>query len=156
MFAQDEERRRIARELHDSAGQNLALLGMSLARIEGDAKRNPAEISKGIKDAQDLIQDLTQEIRTTSYLLHPPMLDENGLASALRWYTEGLAERSGLSIELNIPENLERFAPEVELAIFRLVQECLTNIHRHSGSKTAVIPYSSRSRQDLCAGSGSR
>jgi PAS domain S-box-containing protein len=139
MFAQDEERRRIARELHDSAGQNLALLGMSLARIEDDAKRNPAGISKGIKDAQDLIQDLTQEIRTTSYLLHPPMLDESGLASALRWYTEGLAERSGLSIELNIPENLERFAREVELAIFRLVQECLTNIHRHSGSKTAVI-----------------
>jgi signal transduction histidine kinase len=139
MFAQDEERRRIARELHDSAGQNLALLGMSLARIEDDAKRNPAGIPKGIKDAQDLIQDLTQEIRTTSYLLHPPMLDESGLASALRWYTEGLAERSGLSIELNIPDNLERFAPEVELAIFRLVQECLTNIHRHSGSKTAVI-----------------
>jgi PAS domain S-box-containing protein len=139
MFAQDEERRRIARELHDSAGQNLALLGMSLARIEHDAKRDPAVLSKSIKDAQDLIQDLTQEIRTTSYLLHPPMLDESGLASALRWYTEGLAERSGLRIELNIPDNLERFAPEVELAIFRLVQECLTNIHRHSGSKTAVI-----------------
>jgi PAS domain S-box-containing protein len=139
MFAQDEERRRIARELHDSAGQNLALLGMSLARIEHDAKRDPAVLSKSIKDAQDLIQDLTQEIRTTSYLLHPPMLDESGLGSALRWYIEGLAERSGLRIELNIPDNLERFAPEVELAIFRLVQECLTNIHRHSGSKTAVI-----------------
>jgi signal transduction histidine kinase len=150
MFAQDEERRRIARELHDSAGQNLALLGMSLARIEDDAKRNPAGISKGIKDAQDLIQDLTQEIRTTSYLLHPPMLDESGLASALRWYTEGLAERSGLSIELNIPENLERFAPEVELAIFRLVQECLTNIHRHSGSKTAVIRIA-REVDKICA-----
>jgi PAS domain S-box-containing protein len=139
MFAQDEERRRIARELHDSAGQNLALLGMSLARIEVDAKRDPAGMSKSIKDAQNLVQDLTQEIRTTSYLLHPPMLDESGLASALRWYTEGLAERSGLSIELNIPDDLGRFAPEVELAIFRLVQECLTNIHRHSGSKTAAI-----------------
>jgi len=139
MFAQDEERRRIARELHDSAGQHLAALGMGLARIEHDAKRDPARLSKSIKDAQDLIQELTQEIRTTSYLLHPPMLDENGLLSALRWYVDGLAKRSGLSIELNIPNNLERLAPEVELAIFRLVQECLTNIHRHSGSKTAVI-----------------
>ena len=139
MLAQDEERRRISRDLHDSAGQHLAALGMGLARIEDDAKRDPARLSKSIKDAQDLIQDLTQEIRTTSYLLHPPMLDESGLSSALHWYIQGLAERSGLSIELNIPDNLERLAPEVELAIFRLVQECLTNIHRHSGSKTAVI-----------------
>jgi len=139
MFAQDQERRRIARELHDSAGQHLAALGMGLARIEDDANRDPARLSKSIKDAQDLIQELTQEIRTTSYLLHPPMLDESGLSSALRWYIDGLAERSGLSIDLNVPDNLERLAPEVELAIFRLVQECLTNIHRHSGSKTAVI-----------------
>ncbi len=139
MFAQDEERRRIARELHDSAGQNLAALGMSLTRIERDAKREPARLSESIKDAQDLIQNLTQEIRTTSYLLHPPMLDENGLLSALRWYIDGLTERSGLNIELNIQEDLGRLTPEVELAIFRLVQECLTNIHRHSGSKTATI-----------------
>jgi PAS domain S-box-containing protein len=139
MFAQDEERRRLARDLHDSAGQHLAALGMGLARIQDDAKRDPARLSKSIKDAQALIQDLTQEIRTTSYLLHPPMLDESGLSSALRWYIDGLMARSGLSIELNIPDNLERLAPDVELAIFRLVQECLTNIHRHSGSKTAVI-----------------
>jgi PAS domain S-box-containing protein len=139
MLAQDEERRRIARDLHDSAGQNLAALGMNLARLEDEAKRDPTRLSERIKDAQDLVQNLTQEIRTTSYLLHPPMLDESGLSSALRWYTEGLAERSGLSIELDIPVNLLRLAPEVELAIFRLVQECLTNIHRHSGSKTAVI-----------------
>ena len=139
MLAQDEERRRIARELHDSAGQSLAALGMSLARIEDDAKRDPARVSKGIKDARTLIQDLTQEIRTTSYLLHPPLLDESGLSSALRWYIDGLVERSGLNIELNIPDSLGRLAPEVELAIFRLVQECLTNIHRHSGSKTALI-----------------
>jgi PAS domain S-box-containing protein len=139
ILAQDEERRRISRELHDSAGQHLAVLGMSLARIEDDAKRDPARLSKSIKDAQDLIQDLTQEIRTTSYLLHPPLLDESGLSSALRWYIQGLAERSGLSIKLNISDDLERLAPELELAIFRLVQECLTNIHRHSGSKTALI-----------------
>src|ERR1700684_197474 len=139
MHAQDEERRRIARELHDSAGQNLAALGISLTRIERDAKRDPARLAERIKDAQELIQNLTQEIRTTSYLLHPPMLDQNGLSSALRWYIDGLVERSGLSIELTIQEDLGRLAPEVELAIFRLVQECLTNIHRHSGSKTAII-----------------
>lgn len=139
MRIQDEERRNIARELHDSAGQNLAALGMTLAGLENDAKRDPARFSTSIKIAQDLIQNLTQEIRTTSYLLHPPMLDEIGLSSAIRWYTDGLTERSGLSIQLNIPDDLERLAPELELAIFRLVQECLTNIHRHSGSKTAMI-----------------
>jgi len=139
MYIQDEERRHIARELHDSAGQNLAALGMTLARLEEAAKVDPARLSKSIKEAQDLIRVLNTEIRTTSYLLHPPMLDEIGLSSALSWYAEGLTERSGLSIELNIPENFERLSPEMELAIFRLVQECLTNIHRHSGSKTAVI-----------------
>ncbi|MGB2670824.1 MAG: PAS domain S-box protein [Candidatus Acidiferrum sp.] len=139
MRVQDEERRRIALELHDSVGQNLAALGMTLARLEDDAKHDPTRFSESIKDAKDMIQKLTQEIRTTSYLLHPPMLDELGLRSALRWYTEGLAKRSELSIEVNIPDDLERLAPEMELAIFRLVQESLTNIHRHSGSKTAVI-----------------
>jgi PAS domain S-box-containing protein len=139
MRTQDEERRRIALELHDSAGQNLAALAMSLARLEEDAKRDPTRFSEGIKDANELIQTLTQEIRTTSYLLHPPMLDESGLSSALRWYVEGLAQRSDLSIEVHIPEDLGRLTPDVELAIFRLVQESLTNIHRHSGSKTAII-----------------
>jgi PAS domain S-box-containing protein len=139
MLVQDEERRRIARELHDSAGQNLAALGMKLAQFEDDAKHDPARLAQGIKDARELIQDLTRELRTTSYLLHPPLLDENGLSSALRWYVEGLAGRSDLTIELKIPDELERLAPEMELAIFRLVQESLTNIHRHSGSKTAVI-----------------
>ena len=145
MRAQDEERRRIARDLHDSVGQNLAVLGMNLAALENDAKHDPARFSKSIKDAKDLVQALTQEIRTTSYLLHPPLLDESGLSSALRWYTDGLAKRSGLSIELDIPDDLERFSPEIELAIFRLVQECLTNIHRHSGSKTAVIRIACKS-----------
>ena len=137
--AQDEERRRIARELHDSAGQNLVALGMNLSQIENDAKHDPARLSKRLEDARNLIQSLTQEIRTTSYLLHPPMLDELGLVSALRWYIDGLVERSDLSIELNIPDDLERLGPDVELAIFRQVQECLTNIHRHSESKTAAI-----------------
>ncbi len=139
MLAQDEERRRIARELHDSAGQNLAALGMIVSAFENDAKHNPARLSKSVKEAQDLIENLTQEIRTTSYLLHPPMLDERGLSSALRWYIGGLAERSGISIELKIPGDFGRLAPEIELCIFRIVQECLTNVHRHSRSKTAII-----------------
>ncbi|HEY4951740.1 MAG TPA: PAS domain S-box protein [Candidatus Acidoferrales bacterium] len=139
MATQDEERRRIARDLHDSAGQNLAVLAMTLARIEDEAKRDPERLSQAVKDARDLIEVLSQEIRTTSYLLHPPMLDEFGLSSALGLYLEGLQQRSGLSTELNISADFGRLAPDVELAIFRLVQECLTNIHRHSGSKTAVI-----------------
>ena len=150
MFAQDEERRRIARELHDSVGQSLAVLGMSLSRIEDYAQSDPTRLANSIKDAHDLIKNLTQEIRTTSYLLHPPMLDESGLSSAIRWYIDGLTERSALTIEVNIADNLERLAPEVELAIFRLVQECLTNIHRHSGSKTAVIRIS-RQSDKVCA-----
>jgi PAS domain S-box-containing protein len=139
LLIQDQERRHIARELHDSAGQTLVALGMNLARLAEDAKHNPAQLANDLEEAQDLVQHLTQEIRTTSYLLHPPMLDESGLAYALPWYVRGLAERSGLDIELNIPDNFERLAPEMELVIFRLVQECLTNIHRHSGSKTALI-----------------
>jgi PAS domain S-box-containing protein len=139
MSSQDEERRRIARDLHDSAGQNLAALAMTVALIEEEAQSDPARLPESIKNARELIQDLTQEIRTTSYLLHPPMLDEMGLSSALGWYVEGLAQRSGLSIDLNIPDGFGRLAPDVELAIFRLVQECLTNIHRHAGSKTAII-----------------
>ncbi len=114
LITQDEERRRIARELHDSAGQSLAALSMDLARIEQDAKDDPANLAKGVKDAQDRLRLLSQEIRTTSYLLHPPLLDEIGLSSALHWYTEGLTERSGLDITLNVADNLQRLAPEME------------------------------------------
>jgi PAS domain S-box-containing protein len=139
LLIQDHERRRIARELHDSAGQTLAALGMNLAQIAADAKHDPAQLAKDVKDAQDLVQHLTQEIRTTSYLLHPPMLDESGLSYALQWYVQGLRERSELDIDLKISENFERLSREIELVIFRLVQECLTNVHRHSESKTALI-----------------
>lgn len=136
--SQDHERRHIARELHDSAGQTLAALGMQLARIRADAKKDPA-IAQSVQEAEESVQHLSQEIRTTSYLLHPPLLDEAGISSALSWYVQGLAERGGLEIDLKIPENLGRLPSEMELLIFRLVQESLTNIHRHSGSKTAVI-----------------
>ena len=136
--SQDHERRHIARELHDSAGQTMAALGMQLARISADAKKNP-ELAKGVQDAIELVQNLSQEIRTTSYLLHPPLLDESGISSALSWYVQGLAERSSLEIDLRVPENFGRLPSDMELLVFRLVQESLTNIHRHSGSKTALI-----------------
>jgi PAS domain S-box-containing protein len=139
MESQDVERRHIARELHDSAGQTLAALSMLLARISEDSKKAPAQLAKNVQNAEELVQHLTQEIRTTSYLLHPPMLDEIGISSALSWYVQGLAERSSLEIDLEVPENFGRLPSEMELLIFRLVQESLTNIHRHSGSKTALI-----------------
>ncbi len=139
MEAQDVERRHIARELHDSAGQSLAALGMLLARISEDAKKDPAQLAKNVQSAEELVQHLTKEIRTTSYLLHPPTLDEIGISSALSWYVQGLAERGSLQIDLKVPENFGRLPSEMELVIFRLVQESLTNIHRHSGSKTAQI-----------------
>jgi PAS domain S-box-containing protein len=137
--SRDDERRRLARELHDSVGQKLAALGMQLARISEDAKKDPALLTRHIQDAEELVKDLNQEIRTTSYLLHPPLLDETGISSALSWYVQGLAERSGLEIDLQIPDDFGRLPSEMELVIFRLVQECLTNIHRHSDSKIALI-----------------
>jgi PAS domain S-box-containing protein len=136
--SQDAERRHIARELHDSAGQTLTALALQLAEIGEDATKDPA-VAKSMQNAEELVQHLAREIRTTSYLLHPPLLDETGISSALSWYVQGLAERSGLKIDLQLPDNLERLPPEMELVIFRLVQESMTNIHRHSGSETALI-----------------
>jgi PAS domain S-box-containing protein len=136
--SQDDERRRIARELHDSAGQILTVLGMSLANIGQRVTHDP-QLAEGVEDSRELVQQLSKEIRTTSYLLHPPLLDENGLPEAIRWYVQGLEGRSDLKIELCISESFGRLPCEVEMALFRIVQECLTNIHRHSGSKKATI-----------------
>jgi len=138
---QDAERRHIARELHDSAGQIIAALGMNIASMNQYATTNPV-LSNTLADSEGLIRQLGKEIRTTSYLLHPPLLDESGLSEAIRWYIHGLEERSGLSIDLNIADDFGRLSDEMELAVFRVVQECLTNIHRHSGSKTATIRLS--------------
>ncbi len=137
--AQDEERRRIARELHDSAGQILTQLGMNLARVAQDARQGAAELVKDAEDSERLVQQLSQEIRTMSYLLHPPLLDEIGLSGTLRWYTEGLMERSGMDIQFSVADDFGRLPSDMELVMFRLVQECLTNIHRHSGSRSAAI-----------------
>jgi len=138
---QDDERRHIARELHDSAGQLIAALGMNLAEIKRLANGNPL-LAETLEDTQNLVQQLNKEIRTTTYLLHPPLLDENGLPQAIQWYMRGLMERSGLRIELDIAEDFGRLPADLELAVFRIVQESLTNIHRHSRSKTATIRLS--------------
>ena len=134
---QDEERRRIARDLHDSAGQVIAVLAMHLARITQSAAE--PEVRKTAEQGGDLVNQLGQEIRTVSYLLHPPLLDESGLTGALRWYAEGLIQRSGLKIVLDISPDFGRLPDAIEMAMFRIVQECLTNIHRHSGAETATI-----------------
>ena len=139
MKAQDQERRHIARELHDSAGQTLTVIGLNLAELVEKLGRSAPDLLHDGRQIEDLVQQLHREIRTTSYLLHPPLLDECGLASALSWYVQGLAERSGIAITLNIGEHFGRLPGEMELAIFRIVQECLTNIHRHAESKTASI-----------------
>jgi signal transduction histidine kinase len=137
--AQDEERRHIARELHDSAGQTLTVLGMNVAQFVQNTGRTAPELATEAETIQDMVQQLHRDVRTTSYLLHPPLLDESGLHSALGWYIQGLGERSRLEIKLDISEEFGRLPREMELVVFRLVQECLTNIHRHSGSKTANI-----------------
>jgi len=139
--SQDAERRHIARELHDSAGQTLTAIGLHLARISEETKKDSA-LAKDVQSAEELVQHLAREIRTTSYLLHPPLLDETGISSALSWYVQGLAERSSLEIDLQVSDNFGRLPSEMEIVIFRLVQECLTNIHRHSGSKIALIRVS--------------
>ena len=137
--AQDDERRHIARELHDSAGQTLTVLGMRLDELVQKAGHSAPQLANDVEMIHETIQQLHKEIRTASYLLHPPLLDETGLAPALTWYVQGLTERSDLDVHLEIAEDFGRLPRHMELAIFRLVQECLTNIHRHSGSKTASI-----------------
>jgi signal transduction histidine kinase len=139
MQMQDEDRRRIARDLHDSAGQLLAALGMELASLNGRAGALSPELAEDINSSLQLVEQLTQEIRTASYLLHPPLLDDAGLSGALRWYVAGLSKRSGIAIALELDEALGRLPRDLEAAVFHIVQESLTNIHRHSGSKTATL-----------------
>ncbi len=139
MQAQDDERRHVARELHDSAGQTLTALGMNLAHLAQQAGEISPDLAQDAEEGKQLVLELSQEIRTMSYLLHPPLLDDSGIGEALHWYIRGLEERSGLNISLVIPEDVGRFSHELELSVFRIVQECLTNVHRHSGSRVATI-----------------
>jgi PAS domain S-box-containing protein len=137
--AQDEERRRIARELHDSAGQLLAALSMNLGPLESINGQMPAGAVKVISESLGLVNELSQELRTISHLLHPPLLDEIGLSSALRVYLEGFTERSKINVDFEFPDDFGRLSQDMETTIFRMVQECLTNIHRHSGSPVAKV-----------------
>ncbi len=136
---QDEERRRIARELHDSVGQMLAAVSMNMANVHREADALSPEAAKSLEDNTGLLEQLSIEIRTISHLLHPPLLDEVGLESALQWYIDGFSERSKINVDLQLPEDFGRLPRNLEITLFRVVQECLTNIHRHSGSSTASI-----------------
>ena len=136
--SQDEERRRLARELHDSVGQLLAGLSMNLANVRNDIERLN-KTATSLTDSEELVQEMSKEVRTISHLLHPPLLDETGLESALRWYVDGFAQRSKIKVDLDLPQTLGRLPREMEIAVFRVMQECLTNIHRHSQSITAKI-----------------
>jgi signal transduction histidine kinase len=138
MTTQDEERRRIARELHDSAGQTLAAIKMTMGSFRY-AGTQPAGIPRLMGELTTLVDQVLQEIRTASYLLHPPLLDEAGIASAIRWFVEGFAKRSGIEVNCNIAEGIERPPRFCELVLFRVLQESLTNVHRHSGASRATV-----------------
>jgi two-component system sensor histidine kinase UhpB len=141
---QDDERRHIARELHDSVGQLLAAISMNISLVKAESSKLSSAAARAVLENSMMIEEISGEIRTISHLLHPPLLDEAGLSSALSWYVEGFSQRSKIDVSLNIPADFDRLPREVELAIFRVVQECLTNIHRHSGSTFANIALTRR------------
>jgi|HubBroStandDraft_6_1064221.scaffolds.fasta_scaffold12030_3 PAS domain S-box-containing protein len=135
----DEERRHMARELHDNAGQTLVALSMNVSAIKTASADADPRIHSLASEAKEFSDALAREIRTMSYLLHPPLLDEVGLESAIRWYVDGFSERSNIKVDLDLPKGADRLPREIELVLFRVVQESLTNVHRHSGSSTARI-----------------
>lgn len=140
---QDEERRRVARDLHDSTGQTLTALKMSLADLEKRMQQN--QCTSGVLcDIAALADQALQEIRTTSYLLHPPLLDEAGFTAAAQWYVEGFAQRSGIKASLDFATVFARLPIAIETALFRVLQEALTNVHRHSGSPEVSIRFQCR------------
>jgi signal transduction histidine kinase len=139
MRAQDQERRRVARDLHDSTGQTLAALKMNLASLQKRFDNDPLT-SGALADIAGIADQAIQEIRTTSYLLHPPLLDEAGLHSAARWYVEGFSQRSGIQTNLDCPD-FERLPNDIEMVLFRVLQESLTNVHRHSGASVVDIGF---------------
>jgi PAS domain S-box-containing protein len=136
---QDEERQRIGRDLHDSLGQYLSVLKMKLDSLKSSpSKMSPNDLAE-LNHCAQIAEDAVKEVRTISYLLYPPMLEEMGLKSAVSWYLDGFTKRSGIRTTFEVSSALGRLAPDVELAIFRVLQESLTNVHRHSGSPTADV-----------------
>jgi PAS domain S-box-containing protein len=142
LLIRDDERRRLARELHDSVGQMLVALSMSNALAQRESAKLSPPAAAAVSENARWISEITAEIRTISHLLHPPLLDEAGLVSALTWYVDGLAARASMKLSLELSPDFPRLPQELELAVFRIVQECLTNVHRHSGSKTAAVRVS--------------
>ena len=136
---QDEERRHLARELHDSVGQLLASISMNISRVQQESHKLAPDVANLVVENATMIEEVSKEIRTISYLLHPPLLEIAGLASALRWYADGFSERSKIKVDLEMPSQFHSLSSDMEIAIFRIVQECLTNIHRHSGSKSCTL-----------------
>lgn len=133
--SQDEERRRLARELHDVTAQNLTAVGLHLAQIRPTTEHERERLA----DCATLIEQSLREIRTLSYVLHPPMLDEHGLAQAVEWFVEGFRRRTGMEVTLNLATDLPRLSRTAELALFRVVQEAMSNVHRHAGHATAQV-----------------
>jgi signal transduction histidine kinase len=138
----DDERRNIARELHDGSGQVLAALAMNLSIMQGEAESWGPKAQKIVSDSLELARAILKDLRTMSYLLHPPLLDETGLESALRWFVQGFSERSSILVDLQLAQEIGRLSRELETAVFRIIQESLTNIHRHSRSSSAFIGVS--------------
>jgi len=139
VHAQDDERRRIAQLLHETTAQDLAGLKMLLARLNRTSERLSAADRSLLIESMDLVERSMSGVRTLSYLLHPPLLDESGLLPAVRWYVEGFARRSGIKVDLDAPLTMERLPRDVETTLFRVVQEALINIHRHAQSATARL-----------------
>lgn len=143
---QDEERRRIARELHDVTAQNLFAIHSHLSLlIQG--RYQPDDVAKKLVECHSFVSESLKEIRTFSYLLHPPMLEHAGLADTLQWYVDGFIKRSDIYVDLDVSEEIDRLPPDIEIAFFRIVQESLANVQRHSGSSTASINLQKRAGQ---------
>jgi signal transduction histidine kinase len=138
MTAQDEERRRIARELHDGLGQDLTAAKMMLGALMQPHQSNDAK-ERALSEANEMMDNAIKQVRTISHLLHPPLLDEMGLLSALRWYTDGFAKRSGIETILEVPRSFPRLGAEVETAIFKIAQESLTNVFRHASAQRTTV-----------------
>jgi len=149
MLIRDDERRRVAHELHESTAQLLATLSMNLSVLGNGHQAGNVDEARLIAESAALVQGLLSEVRQLSNLLHPPTLDEMGLASALQWYSERFAQRTDINVTLEIPKDFGRLSREKEIAIFRVVQESLANVHQHSGSHTATVRLS-KSASHVC------